>query len=469
MYLNLREKRENYFADATTTDILRSFIPSKTSNKTPITIEDVRGLNLQGRVITGTVEGNLDDILQHREYHVNSLKLVDIIEHLKDGELKDGELLVLPSEYRLPAEEVRQCVVYDLGTLVNLDSIHVKRKLLGETARSRKMSQRQKQEAQWSPEKVVKTAFDLLHEQKDELAENIFTSYCWFGKDNHRRVVSLYRAIQGAELRAFQVFAEHKLLIPVLTKELRIGKSARSGYQDELTAEEREKKQDKIKLYTDYLQRTRPEGRSAGDYIRCMDVSFTDLIEQESRAFAHRGGRIMRVPSRSRPRKEPYNVKLTGIPFLPQGSPLAYSQVWEMAGSCYCDDKLFRSDRRRKELHLGNDEEFFCSHEIAALHTLRKTAKDDAKEHIDFLPFVLPTAEMMRYVDHLREQAIIVEHKDPETKRASKRALNHTEIERLLWARVMARGYDACFTTDIGRFVREKRPDPHFHLIRFRT
>ncbi len=462
MYLNLREPRENYFADAAATDILRRFVPNKTSNKTPITVEDVRDLNLQKRVVTGTTEGNLDAVLSGGGYRVNSLELADKIDRLKES-----ELLVLPQEYRLPAEEVRQCVVYDLGTLVNLDSVHVKRKLRGETAKNGKMSQRQKQEAQWSPEKVVKTAFDLLHEQKDELAEKIFTSYCWFGKDNHRRVVSLYRAIQGAELRAFQGFTAYKLLIPVLKKELREGKSACSGYQDELTTEEKEKKQRKIERYTRYLQQTRPEGRSAGYYIREMKVSFTDLIEQESRAFAHRGGRIMRVPSRSHPDKI-YKVKLTGVPFLQQGSPLAYSQVWEMAGSCYCDDKLFRSDRRRKDLHLGNDEEFFCAHEIAALHTLRKKSEHDAKEHIDFLPFVLPTSSMMHYLDCLRQQTIMIEHKDPATKRASKRAMNHTEIERLLWARVMSRGYDACFTTDIGRFVEEKY-DPHLDLIRFRT
>ncbi len=458
MYIDLNKKRAEYFSDPTATDILRHFVP----DKNPITIADVRVLHEDGRVITGTVEDNLDSLLRRGEYHTDSLALVDKIDHLQDG-----QLLVLPSEYRIPSEEVRQRVVYDLTTLVNLDSIHVKRALLGSDAKAGRMSQKQKREAQWSPEKVIKTAFDLLHEEKDELAERVFTSYCWFGKDGHRRVVSLYRAIQGAELRAFQDFTAYRLLIPTMAKELKLGKSAHSSYKESLTEEEKKERQAKIARYGRYLQQPRPEGRTAGYYIRKMDVSFDDLIEQESRRFAHRGGRLMRVPSRSQPGKV-YQVKLTGLPFLPSGSDIAYSQVWEMGGNCVCEDKLFRSDRRKTAIDRGSDEEFFCPHEIAALHSLRKKHERKDEEKIDFLPFVLPTAEMMNYVDRLREQTIMVEHNDPKTKRTSRRSLNHTEIERLLWTRVMARGYDACFTTDIGRFVKEKY-DPHLDLIKFRT
>ncbi len=458
MYLNLAQNRTQYFDDPTATDILRRFVP----DKNPITVADIRALNENGRLVTGTAEGDLDSLLQKGEYRTDSLALVDTIDTLQDN-----RLLVLPSDYRIPFADVRQRVVYDLDTLVNLDSIHVKRKLLGDDAKAGKMSQRQKREAQWSPEKVIKTAFNLLHQQKEQLAENVFTSYSWFGKDNHRRVVSLYRAIQGAELRAFQDFAAYRLLIPTMAKELRLGKSAYSRYKEPLTEEEKKERQAKLGRYNRYLQQQRPEGRTVGYYIRKMDVSFSDLIEQESRAFAYRGGRLMRVPSRSRP-EHTYQVKLTGIPFLPKSSDIAYSQVWEMSGNCVCEDKLFRSDRRKSAIDRGNDEEFFCPHEIAVLHSLRKKHSRDTTETIDFLPFVLPTAEMMNYVDRLRQQTIMVEHKDAKTKRTSKRSLNHTEIERLLWTRVMARGYDACFTTDIGRFAKE-RYDPHLDLIKFRT
>lgn len=458
MYLHLDKKRADYFADATATDVLRRFV----LNKNPITVADIRALNERGAVISGTTEGDLDTILEKGDYHTNSLALVNKIDALTAD-----QLLVLPSEYRIPFADVRQRVVYDLDTLVNLDGIGVKRAILGSDAKSGRMSQKQKREAQWSPEKVIKTAFDQLHEQKDELAEKVFTSYSWFGKDGHRRVVSLYRAVQGAELRAFQDFAAYRLLIPTMAKELRLGKSAQSSYSEPLTEEERKKRQAKIAQYSRYLSRQRPEGRSLRSYTNQMDVSFTDLIEQESRAFAHRGGRLMRVPSRSRP-GQIYQVKLSGIPFLPPGSDVAYSQVWEMSGNCVCEDKLFRSDRRKTAVDRGSDEEFFCPHEIAALHSLRKKNEKNKPETIDFLPFVLPTAEMMNYVDRLREQTIMIEHNDPETKRTSKRSLNHTEIERLLWARVMARGYDACFTTDIAKFAKE-RYDPHLDLIKFRT
>jgi len=458
MYINLREKRAQYFTDPTATDILRRFVP----DKNPITVADIRALNERGAVISGTVEGDLDAILKRGEYRTDSLALVDTIDRLGED-----QLLILPSDYRIPFADVRERVVYALDSLVNLDGIQVKRALLGSDAKPGRMSQKQKRTAQWSPEKVIKTAFDQLHEQKEDLAERIFTSYCWFGKDGHRRVVSLYRAIQGAELRAFQDFAAYRLLIPTMAKELRLGTSAHSSYKEPLTEEEKKERQEKVARYNRYLSQPRREGKSLRHYINKLDVSFTDLIEQESRKFAHRGGRLMRVPSRSRP-GQVYQVKLTGIPFVPSGSDIAYSQVWEMAGNCVCEDKLFRSDRRRSAIDRGSDEEFFCPHEIAALHSLRKKHQRDDTETIDFLPFVLPTAEMMNYVDRLREQTIMVEHKDPTTKRTSKRSLNHTEIERLLWARVMARGYDACFTTDIGRFAKE-RYDPHQDLIRFRT
>lgn len=458
MYIDLRTKRENYFADATATDVMRQHFP----NKNPITVEDVRDLALQGKVVVGTVEGDLGSLLRGEGCTTNTLDLVR-----KVDALSPDKLLVLPQAYRIPAEEVRQRVVYDWGTLVNLDVVQVKRALLGEDAKSGRLSQKQKREAQWAPEKVLKAAFDYLHEHKDEYGEETLTSYSWFGKDNHRRVVSLYRAIQGAELRAFQDFAAYKLLIPVMKKELREGKSAQSRYRDDLTAEEKKIIEAKLEKYKRYLQRER-DSKKLQWLVNSMDVSFDDLIEPVSIPFARHSGRVMRIPSRSRPGREPYRVQLTGIPLLPRGSDIAYSQVWEARGACYCEDKTFRSDRRRKAAHLGNDEDFFCPHEIAAIHSLRRIYQNDQEETIALLPFVLPTKEMMDYVDRLRGQTIMIEHKDPESRRASKRTLNHTEMERLLWARVMKHGYEANFTTDVGRFAREKH-DPHDDLLKFRV
>ncbi|MBI2102897.1 hypothetical protein HYT55_03600 [Candidatus Woesearchaeota archaeon] len=458
MYLDLRSKREDYFADATATDVMRQHFP----DKNPITVEDVRDLALQGRVVVGTAEGDLGSLLGGGEYTLDTLGLVRKIDALPAD-----ALLVLPEEYRIPADEARQRVVYDVGTLVNLDAAHVKRALLGEDAKSGRLSQRKKREAQWAPEKVLKAAFDYLHEHKEELGEETCTSYSWFGKDSHRRVVSLYRAIQGAELRAFQDFAAYKLLIPVMEKELRQGKSASSRYKDDLTVEEKKIIEAKLEKYKRYLQRER-DGKKLQWLVNSLDVSFNDLIEPVSIPFARHSGRVMRVPSRSRPGKGPYTLQLTGIPLLPRGSEIAYSQTWEVRGVCYCEDKTFRSDRRRKAAHLGNDEDFFCPHEIAAVHSLRRMYQHDPKETIALLPFVLPTKDMMDYVDRLRGQTIMIEHKKEGSKRTAKRTLNHTEMERLLWARVMEHGYDANCTTDIGRFVREKH-DPHDDLLKFRV
>ncbi len=440
MILNLSKPRADYFNEPTVAEILRAFI----DKDGPITINDIKTLDQEGKVVS----------------EIKKEELIDKIE-----QLKSDQLLVLPETYRIPAGESRQRLVYDLDTLVRLDDVEVKRALLGEIVPAGRLSAHRKEHEEWSPEKVLRAAFDNLHQHRDELTEKTFAAYSWFGKDNHRRVVSLYRSIQGAELRAFQNLAAYRLVIPTMRKELRLGKSAESSYKENLSPEQTERRKDKIRKYEKHLQRKRREGQPLGQYVAQLDVNFSDLIETVSRPFAYHGGRLMHAPSRSRP-EIAYNVKLTGIPLLEPGSPTAYSQVWELRGKCVCEDKTYRSDRRRTAINSGQDEDFFCAHEIAALHTLRSIYERNDKETIPFLPFVLPTAEMMDFVEKLRNQAILITL-NSQTSRYSKRALNHTEIENLLWKRVIARGYERCFTTDVNVF-RARGYDPLNDLIKFK-
>ena len=175
---------------------------------------------------------------------------------------------------------------------------------------------------------------------------------------------------------------------------------------------------------------------------------------------------MMRVPSRSQKDYKYYPIKLTDIPLLESEDPAQYSLAWELAGNCICQDKVYRSDRRKQAPDKGNREDFFCPHEIAATITLRKKYESGHKQTINYLPFVLPTKEMMGYVEKLRHQTILLTY-NQQTERWSKRSLNHTEIENILWKKVIADGYEACFTTNINKF-KEQHYDPHLDLIQFR-
>ncbi|MEK6900804.1 MAG: hypothetical protein AABX37_00500 [Nanoarchaeota archaeon] len=448
MIIDLSKPRKEYFEEPTIAEILRKYVETKG----PITIHHLKDLEREGKIVVGTTQGNLDTILQ-RESTVHSLDLVDKIDSLDES-----QLLVLPPEYRIPAGEVRRVVSYSSDTLVKLDTMEVKRALLGDVVPTGPLSGRKKQQKEWHPEKVLATAFNLLHEQRQDLAEQVFTCYSWWGKDHHRRIVSLYRAIQGAELRAFQDYVAFRLLIPKMRKELRVGQNLRT--KEPLTLEEQKDREEKIQRYETYLQR-----HDLKNDLRRMDVDFTDLIELQG-DFAYNTGQTVRVPSRAQHERKTYTVKLTDVPLLPEDHRAAYSLVWELAANCPCDDKSYRSDRRKQSPDRGQREDFFCAHGIAAAHTLRKKYERDA-DTIRFLPFVLPTAEMMHYVDVLREQTIMITFNE-ETGKPSKRALNHTEMENLLMKRVLAHGYESCFTTDINRF-RAERYDPHLDLIQFRS
>lgn len=462
MIINLSKPRAEYFKDPTPREIVeRVWQPQVGQQKFSVT-RDLPRLAEQGKLAIGA-SSSLDDFLAEK-YSYNSRTLVDTIDALRPD-----QLLILPFHYRFPAEVSRQVVVYNEDTLVKLDAVAVKRQLLkkGNIPKG-SLSAKRKREVQWAPETVLRTAFDQL--QLEGQIERTYSSYSWFGKDHHRRIVSLYRAIQGAELRAFQNFAAFTLMIPLMRKELREGKSAESGYSAALTAQQQEHRKRKIRRYETYLARKRAEGFSIAHYVKMLDVDFSDLIEPKGKTFGHRGGRMVQVPSRSRP-EITYNIKYTSIPFLEEGDPRQYSMAWDLRGHCGCEDKTYRSDRRREDIDRGQDEDFFCAHEIAGLHTLVRVTeaeytRGESPRRVMPLPLVLPTGEMMRYVERLRQQTLIVE-KDLVSGEWTKHVLNSTEIENLLWKRVIAFGYDRNFTTDKTKLLAGGY-DPHTDLITFR-
>ena len=462
MIINLKLPREQYFKDLSVADILRKFIHKDGD----IRVKDIQQLP-EERGVIGTTTGSLDELLAQSQT-INSLGLVEQIK-----QLKEDQLLILPPQYRIESSDVREMVAYSLDTLVNGDSSVLKRALFDKSQLKGKLSQKRKQQYEWTPEKVLDARFTHLYEEKEVFAEQQLSCYAWWGKDNHRHIVSLYRAIQGAELRAFQDFAAFRLLIPSFNKELRTGLNART--RKPLTPEEISDKTAKVQRYTRYMA-----VRDITSEIKRLDVHFTDLIEPQG-TFSYQTGQMMRVPSRAKIKRvsddprhpnykdishHTYSIKLTDVPILEKDNLGHFSLCWEVAGNCNCQDKVYRSDRRKQEADKGMREDFYCAHEIAACHTLRKKYEGKIEKTIKYLPFVLPTKEMMEYVDRLSYQTIMLYFKE-DTQKWSKRSLNHTEIENLLWKKVMRDGYSACFTTEIEKF-KEQRYDPHLDLVKFR-
>jgi hypothetical protein len=460
MIINLSKPREEYFEGRNVREILTQFV----DKEGPIGINSLRELDQEGQIVTGTKERDLENLLS-REHHLDSRQLVEMIENLGSD-----QLLVLPPEYRIDDYEGRNVLVYETKNLVNLDSMAVKRALLQEKIPKGPLSGVRKRDEKWNPEKVIRTAVHLYHKELDKVIEKTWAGYTWWGKDNHRRIVSLYRSIQGAELRTFQNFAAFRLTIPLMRKELRLGATSRSSYKNPLTGEQRGRRKSKIARYENYLRKKVREGHPIGKYVRKMDVEFSDLIEPNRASFAQHTGKRVRVPSRGRKNSKVREFDITGIPILKDNElDLALSMVWNMRGYCPCEDKRYRSNRRKMSPETGNDEDLFCPHEIAALYTIKRIYKDYTDRSLPMLPFVLPTAKTMDYVEKLRNQTVLLDFnaKSGHSGRFTKRALNHTEMENLLWKLAIVRDYEACFTTRIEKFAQE-RYDPNLDLVKFR-
>ncbi|MFH0701778.1 MAG: hypothetical protein V2A62_05055 [Candidatus Woesearchaeota archaeon] len=459
MFIDLSQPRTEYFRDPSEAEILRQFVPKET----PITVADLRRLNTDGKVVVATTSGSLDELLGKQPTTIDSRNTVERIDSLGPD-----QLLILTENYRLASEEVRETLVYSADNLLLLDSAAVKRSVLGlpEDAPVPKLGKGRKIEARWEPERVLSAAFNHLHAHP-ELYPETLCAYSWRAQDGHRHVVSLLRSIQGAELKAFQDYVAFKLKPHVMKKEIREGKRV-GRYAEELDAEQIQRRQHNLVRYGGYVA-----NHNLQQVLETMETDFCDLIEPERRkkssklpTFNFYTGRNVDVPSRGKFR-EHYTIKYTNIPALRVDDPLAYFLTWETRGNCVCKDKNYRSQRRISEPGVGVPEEFLCSHEIAGLHSLRKIHAQpknyNGNRVIPFLPFVVPSEAVMDYLEKLRYQTVMVTY-DEQTNRFSKRTLNHTEMEVLLWKKVAQEGYETCFSTNPAKFG-----DPREYLVKFRS
>ena len=390
MRLSIADGRKGYFEDWGPRRILLQFVDKEP--KDPTTISDIRDLAKLEKLVVGTPSGDLEELLTG-EAQINPLHLATQI-----AMLPEDKLLLVPEHYRINAEGVRQVISYNVESLVRLDSARVREKL-GLPRGSSSIPAKVRREYVLTPQKLIGAAFDILHEHKEEFANEDFSCYSWLGKDRRRRVVSLYRAVQGAELRAYQNFAAYHLLIPLWRKQMRTGVKGKD--QQPLSDEERADKKEKVERYERWVHHNK-----MGTIINSLEAEWTDLIEPHARTFDWATSRSMRVPSRLSP-PATYITDIHRLPRAQDDTAFAASVVWDMEGCCPCEDARFRDDRRAEKPYAGNSEVYFCAHQIATAHVLRKMY-ENKEQSVPFLPFVLPTKFMMDFVDRLRYQAIMI-------------------------------------------------------------
>ena len=188
MIIDPNKPKKEYFDLPTVREILMQFAPKDG----PISVNNLAYHPDNANFVVGTKKGSLDDMLE-MDYTVDSL---DLVEKVTDA--SDDQRIILPPDYRIPSGEVQNIVVYSHDSLILLDSMDVKRRLIDGDVPKGTLTKSRKEKEKWSPEKVISTAFNLLHERREEVIENIYSCYSWWGKgsDRHRRIVSVYRSIQ---------------------------------------------------------------------------------------------------------------------------------------------------------------------------------------------------------------------------------------------------------------------------------
>jgi hypothetical protein len=439
MIIDLKKSKEKYFLMPSAKEILESFKGNLG------TIECLQDLSKSNNIIVCTDENNLEKLLKN-EYSLNHIKTCESI-----NDSDSSTIIVLPPEYRINKKDANFFHNYTNNSLLLLDSIKSKKEYMINPKKGI-ISKKAKQNNLLSPEKVISSAFNSLSKDSKNIKKNLL-SYSWWGLDRHRRIVSLYRSIQGAELRSFNIIAEFTINLPKLAY-----KYNNLVMNNNIPENNTKKLSTFINYYRNYLIK--------GNYlenINQFNVSTNNLIKIKGK-FAKGSGSYINVPSRKLNNLY-YNLKITGIPQLDKKDILNYSQWWEIRGNCNCKNKMYMGDRRKTKPNIGNDEYFFCAHEIAAFHTLRKKDKTNDKG-INLLPFLIPTKETIDFLDRLRYQTVMLEYNENKDK-WSLRTLNNTEMENILFKRTILKGYEQSFSSDINLF-KEKGYDPTFDLIKFK-
>ena len=418
-------------------------------------MKDLLALNEARGVVVGTVEGDLEAVLEGRPYTVDSVAVID-----KIADADPSLLVVLPPEYDFGEKRSRDLIVHSKDSFLSLDSVHVARRLAGNPELKRgRLGKKRKMELECSPEKVFGEVFGYLQDNHHLVDEHNLVGATWFGSDGHRKIITPVENVQGFGMVAYQDFAWWKHHGKELAKEVDTG-----NYFDgsgDIPPDVLEHKREKLEKYRYYIS-----SRKIGNKIKCLDSGKWDLIEVTRRPEQLSRTAFVKVFSRGfRLRRQ--GVQLRGLPLVDEEHYAhAYAAVWDIAGDCHCPEKQHAQDYLRgRKLFGGHTEDFYCDHEVAAA-IRAQTREKNGEWNIPMLPFPLPTAATMSLVHRLRYGTLVLANNDH--RKGTRVRVQRTAMNKLLMAYAAKHGYEHCFSTDVQAMVR-KNPanDPHLSAIRF--
>lgn len=404
----------------------------------------------EGNIVIVTNEGDQESLLNH-DYHLTPETVIKKIEE------RNGNLIILPEEFRLPKEEVHQKYAYDFDSLMRLDHPEILDNLGIKTGKekirlgSKRLSGRALEKYRVSIEELMKAWFRI---DSGDPIEDTKLLFAWYGTNGERRLVSPYRSHLGLRALAWNDIVYWKLI----DDEIRTKRSVETG--EKLDEKQLQKR---IQRRNEYY-RTLNNKEILQDILK-LNVTSKDLIIPE-RKSARRGTiRAGKIPSSDRTHY--YSGEFTHIPSVGEYNPRKYSLLLNLNFTCNdCKDPKYRSDRRSRDPYQGQDEIFFCRHAAALYLSMQRTQEKDEGRRITVSPFPLPANQkQVQFVDSLENHAILLTE-NKKTNRNSIRPLNHTEIENLMVMRARVRGYSEVFTTD-RKTYNQQGYDPRFQLIHF--
>ncbi len=383
------------------------------------------------RVILGANDASSIDDLMSGQFRVDRRAAIDEIQ--KSG---DDQLIVLPQNYRIGGFNTQHAMSYNNRTLMRVDHVAVMRLLFGnDYSRGGGFRFSHVEAESLTPEVVLRSAFNLLGECNPEQTR---FAYAWKSpRDKGLRVVSPLRAIEAAEMRMYQDYVAWKVLAP----ELAVKKDKRSA--------------GKLRRIQHYVAQY-----GAAKILEQLSPGEYDLIEKICVPHGHRTGWHVYTPSRGNPSGW-HDIALEDMPIL-RGSDIDHElrfgwnikahdtgiQARGLSRSSGTEQR-FREGRRSRRGQLANTDVFFTANTIAAAASVRTMHK--YKPHgynCGPLPFILPRAELMHFVDTLRYSTLILDQSGSRDDRKwVARPLNKTEINDWVMHRI-AGDYDRFCSTD---------------------
>lgn len=407
MIIDTAKKRAEYFSRPEAHEMIRYLVPELSGSQ--LSHQDFSHAVSSDRVRAATGKGTIDSLFENSN-HDATIRTVE--------DSTSEQLILLPAQYSIRGS-AHDILAYSSRSLVKLDSRVLSQYVLGKA--QDRLSLKKKEGLDWRFSRVLPAEFERRHEEG--LFGRHLAGISWWGVgNNQRRIMSLYRSLQGAEIKAFQDFAFFRL------RHARASAlKNRKGRFKDLSQEEINARLDKIESYTKYLEK-----QGISPLLQKLDVSFDDLIEEAGRPFAQYTGQSFRVPNSKGDGF--YSVRFTHIP-----ANLPVGREWELRGSCDCADANFRRDRRHSTIGKGQDEDYRCKHQEAALHAVRKLGSRYGYE-MEF-PGIFPLKPLIDVADKLRYNTLVVDG-------TSKRKLSATEIDNVLMKTLVARGPEKYITCD---------------------